>query len=138
MLFFLAGNEIDFERIRGRALNRSIFGWLISLVAGVAIGLLIAPTPAAGVFIGVALDQHRSRHPDAGAAGRRGDCARRSAPPIIAIGAVGEFGPLIAISLFLSGTNPGVGDGGAGRLRADHRAVRSTWPAAAPITGCTR
>ena len=33
---------------------------------------------------------------------------------IIAIGAVGEFGPLIAISLFLSGTNPGRGDGRAG------------------------
>ena len=43
MLFFLAGNEIDFQRIRGRALNRSIVGWLISLVAGVAIGILIAP-----------------------------------------------------------------------------------------------
>ena len=36
MLFFLAGNEIDFQRIRGRALNRSIVGWLLSLVAGVA------------------------------------------------------------------------------------------------------
>ena len=55
MLFFLAGNEIDFQRIRGRALNRSIVGWLLSLVAGVAVGLLIAPTPAAGVFVGIAL-----------------------------------------------------------------------------------
>ena len=55
MLFFLAGNEIDFERIRGRALNRSIVGWLISLVAGVTIGILIAPTASAGVFIGVCL-----------------------------------------------------------------------------------
>ena len=26
MLFFLAGNEIDFERIRGRTLNRSVVG----------------------------------------------------------------------------------------------------------------
>src|ERR1700712_1338559 len=55
MLFFLAGNEINFERIRGRALNRSIVGWLISLVAGVVIGILLAPSAAAGVFIGIAL-----------------------------------------------------------------------------------
>ena len=78
MLFFLAGNEIDFQRIRGRPLNRSIVGWLISLVVGVAVGILLAPTPAAGVFIGVALTSTAlgTLMPDA--AGRRANCARRS------------------------------------------------------------
>src|SRR4051812_28556651 len=55
MLFFLAGNEIDFERINGRPLRRSALGWLLSLVAGVALGILLAPSVPAGVFIGVAL-----------------------------------------------------------------------------------
>jgi len=107
MLFFLAGNEIDFQRIRGRALNRSIVGWLLSLVAGVAVGLLIAPTPAAGVFVGIALTSTAlgTLMPVLRDAG---ELRTPFGTSIIAIGAVGEFGPLIAISLFLSGTSPGV------------------------------
>lgn len=106
MLFFLAGNEIDFNRIRGRALNRSIAGWLISLVAGVAVGLLIAPTASAGVFIGVALTSTAlgTLMPVLRDAG---ELRTPFGTSIIALGAVGEFGPLIAISIFLSGTNPG-------------------------------
>ncbi len=107
MLFFLAGNEIDFQRIKGRPLNRSIFGWLISLAVGIGAGLLLAPSPAAGIFIGVALTSTAlgalmpilrdagELHTPFGAA-------------VIAVGAVGEFGPLIAISLFLSGRQPGI------------------------------
>lgn len=107
MLFFLAGNEIDFARIRGRALNRSIIGWLISLVAGVAIGLLISPTPAAGVFVGVALTSTAlgTLMPVLRDAG---ELRTPFGTSIIALGAVGEFGPLIAISLFLSSTSFGV------------------------------
>ena len=71
MLFFLAGNEIDFERIRGRALNRSIVGWLISLVAGVVIGILHRALGGGRRLHRRRADQHRARHPDAGAAGRR-------------------------------------------------------------------
>lgn len=87
MLFFLAGNEIDFERIRGRALNRSIYGWLISFVT---IGVVLAPSVAAGVFIGV---------PDHTALGTlmpvlrdAGEMRTPFGTAIIAIGAVGEFG----------------------------------------------
>ena len=107
MLFFLAGNEIDFQRIRGRALNRSIVGWLLSLVAGVAVGLLIAPTPAAGVFVGIALTSTAlgTLMPVLRDAG---ELRTPFGTAVIALGAVGEFGPLIAISLFLSGTRPGV------------------------------
>jgi Kef-type K+ transport system membrane component KefB len=106
MLFFLAGNEIDFERIRGRALNRSILGWLISMVAGLAIGILLAPSVPAGVFIGVALTSTAlgTLMPMLRDAG---EMRTSFGTAVIAIGAVGEFGPLIAISLFLSGTNPG-------------------------------
>ena len=106
MLFFLAGNEIDFERIRGRALNRSVVGWLISLVAGVVIGVLVAPSPAAGIFIGIALTSTAlgTLMPVLRDAG---ELRTRFGTAVIALGAVGEFGPLIAISLFLSGRKPG-------------------------------
>ena len=107
MLFFLAGNEIDFERIRGRPLNRSVLGWLISLVAGVLTGVLLAPSVGAGVFIGVALTSTAlgTLTPVLRDAG---EMRTPFGTAIIAIGAVGEFGPLVAISLFLSGRKVGV------------------------------
>ena len=106
MLFFLAGNEIDFERIRGRGLNRSIIGWLISLILGLVIGILIAPSAAAGIFIGVALTSTAlgTLMPVLRDAG---EMRTPFGVAVIALGAVGEFGPLIAISLFLSGRKPG-------------------------------
>ena len=106
MLFFLAGNEIDFQRIKGRPLNRSIVGWLISLAVGIGAGLLLAPSPAAAIFIGVALTSTAlgTLMPILRDAG---ELHTRFGAAVIAVGAVGEFGPLIAISLFLSGRQPG-------------------------------
>ena len=106
MLFFLAGNEIDFERIRGRALNRSIVGWVVALVVAVLVGVLVAPTAAAGVFVGIALTSTAlgTLMPVLRDAG---ELRTAFGTAVIAIGAVGEFGPLIAISLFLSGRQPG-------------------------------
>lgn len=105
MLFFLAGNEIDFARIKGRPMVRAGWGWLISLALGVTAGILFAPSVGAGVFIGVALTST--------ALGTimpvlrdAGELRTRFGISAIAVGAVGEFGPLIAISLFLSGSTP--------------------------------
>ena len=88
-------------------LSRSIVGWLISLVAGVPIGILLAPTVTAGVFIGVALTSTAlgTLMPMLRDAG---ELRTPFGTAVIAIGAVGEFGPLIAISIFLSGRNPGL------------------------------
>jgi len=107
MLFFLAGNEIDFGRIRGRPIKRSVLGWFISLAVGVGLGVLLAPSAAAGVFIGVALTSTAlgTLMPVLRDAG---EMRTPFGTAIIAVGAVGEFGPLIAISLFLSGRRPGV------------------------------
>jgi Kef-type K+ transport system membrane component KefB len=107
MLFFLAGNEIDFGKIRGRPLNRSIVGWLVALVAGVVVGVLLAPNAAAGIFIGIALTSTAlgTLMPILRDAG---ELRTPFGTAVIALGAVGEFGPLIAISLFLSGREPGV------------------------------
>jgi Kef-type K+ transport system membrane component KefB len=106
MLFFLAGNEIDFGKIRGRPLNRSILGWLFALALGVAIALMLAPSPSAAVFIGVALTSTAlgTLMPILRDAG---ELRTPFGAAVIAVGAVGEFGPLIAISLFLSGRRPG-------------------------------
>ena len=110
MLFFLAGSEIDIDRIRGRVLNRSILGWLVALAAGLAVricvGALLGYGAIAGVFIGIALTST--------ALGTimpmlrdTGELHTPFGTAVVGIGAAGEFGPLIAISLFLSGRNPG-------------------------------
>ncbi|SDS59287.1 cation:proton antiporter [Microterricola viridarii] len=105
MLFFLAGNEIDFARIAGRPMMRAGLGWLLSLAVGVAAGILFSPTVGAGVFIGIALTST--------ALGTimpvlrdAGELRTPFGIATTAVGAVGEFGPLLAITLFLSGTTP--------------------------------
>lgn len=105
MLFFLAGNEIDFRAIRGRPLSRAAIGWIISLSAGIGIAALLAPDLAAAGFIGIALTST--------ALGMiipvlrdSGDLRTPFGISVVALGAIGEFGPLLAISLFLSGRSP--------------------------------
>ncbi|HEY9365872.1 MAG TPA: cation:proton antiporter [Agromyces sp.] len=105
MLFFLAGNEIDFRAIRGRPLSRAAIGWIISLAAGIGLATLLAADLPAAAFIGIALTST--------ALGTimpvlrdSGDLGTPFGIAVIALGAVGEFGPLLAISLFLSGRSP--------------------------------
>ncbi|GAA1950937.1 cation:proton antiporter [Agromyces allii] len=107
MLFFLAGNEIDFRTIRGRPLTRAAIGWIVSLAAGFGIAVLLAPDLPAAAFIGIALTST--------ALGTvmpilrdAGDLRTPFGLSVIALGAIGEFGPLLAISLFLSGRDPGI------------------------------
>lgn len=106
MLFFVAGTEIEFGSFRGRLGRRASFGWLISLAAGIAAGFLLAPGEAA-IVIGVALCST--------ALGTLlpilRDAGELRAPfgqAVAAVGAVGEFGPLVAISIFLGGREPGL------------------------------
>lgn len=106
MLFFVAGSEIEFAAFRGRTGRGAAVGWLVSLAAGVGAAWIFVPGEEA-VIIGIALcstalgtilpilrDAGELRTPFGRAIG--------------AIGAVGEFGPLIAISVFLGGRNPGL------------------------------
>lgn len=106
MLFFVAGTEIEFASFRGRLGRRATLGWVISLAAGVAAGFLLAPTEAA-VVIGVALCST--------ALGAllpilrdAGELRTPFGQAVAAVGAVGEFGPLVAISIFLGGREPGI------------------------------
>ncbi|MFE5945183.1 cation:proton antiporter [Streptomyces sp. NPDC056480] len=102
MLIFLAGYEIEFGKVRGDTLRRSVWAWLIALGLGLATGVLLGGGYTKGVFIGVALTST--------ALGTvlpvlrdSGDLHGRFGSVVMAFGAVGEFGPIIAMALLLSG-----------------------------------
>lgn len=105
MLFFVAGTEIQFAALRGRTGRNAWLGWLISIVAGIAIGWVFAPGEPA-IVIGVALSSTAlgTLLPILRDAGEMRTPFGHS---VSALGAVGEFGPLIAISIFLGGRDPG-------------------------------
>ncbi len=106
MLFFMAGTEIEVDALRGRTGRRAAGGWVLSLAIGVAIGWLIAPGEGA-IIIGVALCSTAlgTLIPILRDAGELRTPFGRS---VSAVGAVGEFGPLIAISVLLGTRDPGV------------------------------
>lgn len=105
MLFFVAGSEIDFAGIRGRPVLRASLGWVISLALGIAAGFVIAPGEGA-LVIGVALCSTAlgTLLPILRDAGELKTPFGRA---VTALGAVGEFGPLVAISIFLGSREPG-------------------------------
>jgi Kef-type K+ transport system membrane component KefB len=110
-LFFMAGNEIDFAAIAGRPLRRASLGWLVSLASGIVLAVVIVlvfvpgGSVITGVYVGIALTSTAlgTLMPVLRDAGELRTGFGRA---VIAVGAVGEFGPLIAISLFLSGRKP--------------------------------
>src|SRR5690242_4338812 len=104
-LFFMAGNEIDFAAIKGRPIKRASLGWLVSLAVGITLGVLLAPDPISGVYIGIALASTAlgTLMPMLRDAG---ELKTPFGLAVIAVGAIGEFGPLVAVSLFLSGRRP--------------------------------
>ena len=107
MLFFFAGYEIDFERIKGAPLKLGAHGWGLSLglaygITGVLLALGEIPsmlfigtavaTTAIGTLIPILNDA--------------GEMQSRFGTYLLAAGAVGEFGPIILITLFFSTGNP--------------------------------
>ncbi|MET9696169.1 cation:proton antiporter [Streptomyces sp. NPDC006529] len=107
MLMFLAGYEIRFDRIGGDTLKRSAAAWLIALAAGLTAGTLLAQGGGfgKGVYVGTALTST--------ALGTvlpvlrdAGDLRGRFGSVVMAMGSIGEFGPVIAMALLLSGRAP--------------------------------
>lgn len=107
MLFFFAGYEIDFERIRGVPLRLALLGWLVSLVLAYAlagllavVGLVISmvfvgsamATTAIGTLIPILDDA--------------GELRTRFGTYLLAAGAVGEFGPILLITILFSTDTP--------------------------------
>ena len=102
-LFFLAGMEIDFERIRGAAATDGVAGWGISLVLGLAIALVLHLTGVihATILVGLALSTTAlgTLMPilrDAGI------LDQRFGNFVVGAGAAGEFGPVVIVSVILA------------------------------------
>ncbi|MEU7069508.1 cation:proton antiporter [Streptomyces narbonensis] len=90
---------------RGGTLGRAVRSWLAALALGLGTGVLLGGGCAKGVFIGVA--------PTGTALGTvlpvlrdAGVLHGRFGPVVMAFGAVGEFGPIIAMALLLGGRAP--------------------------------
>lgn len=103
LLFFFAGYEIDLERIAGRPLLLGAAGWAISLALGYAIGGALA---AAGVVLSLLYTGSAISTTAIGTLipvlSDTGDLRTRFGTYLLAAGAVGEFGPIMLITLILS------------------------------------
>src|SRR3954470_14508878 len=107
MLFFFAGSEIDFDRIKGRPLELAAIGWGISLILAYGIGGALAgagiilsflytgsamATTAIGTLIPILSDA--------------GEMRTSFGTYLLGAGAVGEFGPILLVTLILSTGHP--------------------------------
>jgi Kef-type K+ transport system membrane component KefB len=103
LLFFFAGYEIDVHTIAGRPLRLAAAGWAVSLVlaysiggalaaAGIVLSLLYTGsalvTTALGTLLPIVSDADELR--------------TRLGIHLLAVGAVGEFGPVLLLTLILS------------------------------------
>jgi Kef-type K+ transport system membrane component KefB len=102
-LFFLAGMEIDFERVRGTPAKLAIRGWGLSLAIGLAMGAVLYALDLVGapVLVGLALTTTAlgALVPIIKDAGLVDEPIGRHA---LAAGAAGELGPIVALSLVLA------------------------------------
>jgi Kef-type K+ transport system membrane component KefB len=107
MLFFFAGYEIDFDRIRGGPLKLAGLGWALSLVlayslggalaaAGVVVSYLYTGSAIATTAIGTLIPILRDA----------GETRTKFGTYLLGAGAAGEFGPILLVTLILSTTNP--------------------------------
>ena len=107
-LIFLAGFEIDPDEVKGRPVTRAVQGWLVSLGLGivVAFGLHALDVTQSVRYVAIALTTTAigTLLPILGDAGvLRTDLGRN----VLASGAMGELGPIVAISVALTTDSPG-------------------------------
>jgi Kef-type K+ transport system membrane component KefB len=107
MLFFFAGYEIDFERIRGRPITLGTLGWVLSLAlaygiggalaaSGVVLSYLYTGSALATTAIGTLIPILRDN----------GELETRFGTYLLAAGGAGEFGPILLVTLVLSTDQP--------------------------------
>jgi Kef-type K+ transport system membrane component KefB len=107
MLFFFAGYEIDFERIRGRPMKLGAWGWLLSVAlaygiggalaaAGVVLSFLYTGSAMATTAIGTLIPILRDN----------GELKTKFGTYLLAAGGAGEFGPILLVTLVLSTGHP--------------------------------
>jgi Kef-type K+ transport system membrane component KefB len=103
MLFYFAGYEIDFQRIKGHPLELGTWAWVLSVglafaigVALVGLGIIVSAlyvgaamaTTAIGTLIPILRDN--------------GELKTRFGTYLLAAGGAGEFGPILLVTLFFS------------------------------------
>ncbi len=107
MLFYFAGYEIDFERIKGAPMELGGLGWVLSVGLAFGIGAILAgtgvivsflytgaamSTTAIGTLIPILRDN--------------GELKTRFGTFLLAAGGAGEFGPILLVTLFFSTESP--------------------------------
>jgi Kef-type K+ transport system membrane component KefB len=103
-LLFLAGLEIDLDRLRGRALRLTASGFVLSLAIGLALGVglkagglidsplllaIVLSATSLGVIVPVLKDSHQ--------------IGSELGQLVIAAGSIADFGAIILLSIFYSG-----------------------------------
>ena len=108
-LFFLAGYEIDFDRVKGKPLKLAIKGWVIGLGIAFALGGVLQATGRVDSLVYVAVAIATT------AVGTlmpilsdEGVLETHFGTHALAVGAVGEFGPIILVALLLDPNRGGV------------------------------
>jgi Kef-type K+ transport system membrane component KefB len=107
MLFFFAGYEIDFERVKGTPLKLGALGWLLSVAlaygiggalaaAGIVVSFLYTGSAMATTAIGTLIPILRDS----------GELKTRFGTYLLAAGGAGEFGPILLVTLALSTKQP--------------------------------
>jgi Kef-type K+ transport system membrane component KefB len=103
MLFFYAGYEIDLRRISGLPLRLGLLGWLLSLALAYSIGGVLA---AAGIVLSLVYTGSAIATTAIGTLipilSDSGELKTRFGTLLLGAGAVGEFGPILLITLILS------------------------------------
>jgi Kef-type K+ transport system membrane component KefB len=107
MLFFFAGYEINFERVKGRPLELGAWSWLLSIgiayavggalaAAGIILSFLYVGSAMATTAIGTLIPILRDK----------GELKSKFGTYLLAAGGIGEFGPILLVTLFLSTDHP--------------------------------
>ncbi|MEV0084403.1 cation:proton antiporter [Saccharopolyspora sp. NPDC050642] len=105
MLIFLAGYELKLGDVRGKPMRLATVGWLISLVLGLGFGALVHGFSYSSLIVGLALTTTAlgTTLPMVRDAGLLGTPLGIR---VLAIGALGEFGPILAVALLLNDQSP--------------------------------
>lgn len=108
-LFFMAGYEINFAELGGQAVRRAGLGWLITLALALAVGsaLMVTGYVVSGLLVGLCLTTTaigtllpmlRDRNMLDSPFGRI----------LVTAGIVGEFAPVVAVTVLLGTLSPGI------------------------------
>jgi Kef-type K+ transport system membrane component KefB len=107
MLFYFAGYEIDFERIKGTPMRLGAIGWALSVglaygiggvlaAAGIVVSFLYTGSALATTAIGTLIPILKDS----------GGLKTRFGTYLLAAGGAGEFGPILLVTLVLTTASP--------------------------------